>query len=208
MSQRKLFKFVVIGDCSVGKSAILKVYRGEEFTNDHTATIGVDFYTHQSKYDNLTVTLQLWDTAGEEKYQSVSTTYFRGAHAVFIVYDVSSKQSFDNVQKWIKQAKSAADSANLILIGNKADLEKQVPTEEAQSYADSNQMLFLEVSAKNNEGIKAAFEKMIAILCEGSQVQDAKKGDFQIQSASPIQKVEVKADSEVDSAATKKQGCC
>lgn len=88
---RRLFKFVVIGDSNVGKSALLAVYRGEEFNSEHLATIGVDFYTYQTQYKEQKVSLQLWDTAGEERYQSVSTTYFRGAHAVFIVYDVNNR---------------------------------------------------------------------------------------------------------------------
>ncbi|KAH0569348.1 Rab1a [Spironucleus salmonicida] len=157
-----LFKFVVVGEQAVGKSMLLDRYRGLDFSNVHNATIGVDFYTKEIQIDNNQVTLQLWDTAGEERYRSISTVYFKGAHGVLLVYDVSSEASFDSLPNWIETVKNVASDAEIIVIGNKCDLEHQIQTSQGETFAQANNFSFLETSAKSGENIEKAFK----IVCE------------------------------------------
>ena len=147
-----IFKLILIGSSGVGKTSILQRYIQKIFYDDYTCTIGVDFFMKSMKIDDKLIKLQLWDTAGTEKFKSITTGYYRGANAAFIVFDLTSRASFDAVPKWIEAyyRTNNENEKNVVLIGNKSDLEelREVSTEEAQSYAEINNMAYFETSAK------------------------------------------------------------
>ncbi|CRL05844.1 CLUMA_CG018870, isoform B [Clunio marinus] len=119
-----LFKVVLIGDCAVGKSCIVTRFKtGNVFTERHTNTIGVDFSMKTITIDNKRIKLQIWDTAGHERFRSITSSYYRSAHGVIIVYDITKRNTFLSLQKWINEVRNyTANSVVCALVGNKCDL--------------------------------------------------------------------------------------
>ena len=173
----KTKRFVLIGDAKVGKSSVLHRFTESDFFAVYEPTIGVDFQVKRIQTDNQeTVKLQLWDTGGHPQYESLVPTYLRQAHAVFLIYAIDDRKSFENVKKqWTQMAKQYGSPERrpvFVLVGNKCDLKsprrekanKQVLHEEAQDFAKDNSMLFTEVSAKTGFGIHAMMEGVTASL--------------------------------------------
>ena len=155
-----MFKVLLLGDSGDGKSSILLRYTKNQFTADMRSTIGVEFGIKYLTLDNLQLKVQIWDTAGMERYRSITSAYYKGAKGVIVVYDICRKVSFDNIDKWIDDFKSKADEdAVILIIGNKSDLQdkREVNTEEVKLKAEKNKMAFMETSAKNNENVSKAF---------------------------------------------------
>ena len=155
-----MFKILLLGDSGVGKSSLLLRYTKNQFLTDMRSTIGVEFGLKFIKIDNLQLKVQIWDTAGMERYRSITSTYYKGAKGAIIVYDICRKTSFENVDKWIDDFKSKADEdAVILLIGNKSDLndKREVDTEEASIKAEKNKLAFMETSAKSNDNVHKAF---------------------------------------------------
>ncbi len=155
-----MFKILLLGDSGVGKSSLLLRYTKNQFTTDMRSTIGVEFGVKFIKVDNLQLKIQIWDTAGMERYRSLTSAYYKGAKGVIIVYDICRKKSFENIDKWIDDFKSKADEdAVILLIGNKSDLKdkREVATDEGTSKSQKNKLAFMETSAKNNENVHKAF---------------------------------------------------
>ena len=129
-----MFKILLLGDSGVGKSSLLLRYTKNEFMPDMRATIWVEFGLKFLKIDNLQLKIQIWDTAGMERYRSLTSAYYKGAKGVIVVYDICRKKSFESIDRWIDDFKSKAnEDAVILLIGNKSDLNEQreVETEEA-----------------------------------------------------------------------------
>ena len=120
-----LYKIVLIGDSGVGKSNICLRYMKNDFREDSKTTIGVEFTAKMIKTeDNLIIKAQIWDTAGEEKYASVTNAYFRGAVGALLIYDITARESFDKIPMWLKKLQeSANDDLVIMLVGNKTDLD-------------------------------------------------------------------------------------
>jgi len=162
-----LIKIVFVGDSAVGKSSILLRFTEGHFDQNVAATIGVDFKVHMLDFKNeVKVNLTIWDTAGQEKFSSMTSSYYRGAHGIFLVYDVTNKETFDHIKKWLNEIDMYATSSNIIkmLIGNKIDLGdsmRRVSTEEGATFAKQNGLLFQECSPKEDVGINSAFESLI-----------------------------------------------
>ena len=153
-----LFKILLIGNSGVGKSCMLSRYSDNYFTEDFISTIGVDFKIKTLSLNSKNVKFQIWDTAGQERFKNIVSSYFKAAHAIIIMYDCNNRESFINLNCWIDQAlKFANKDVLLILVGNKSDLDKRVSSQEASEYSKSNNLLFFEVSCKNNEGIDEVF---------------------------------------------------
>ena len=155
-----MFKILLLGDSGVGKSSLLLRYTKDQFNQDIRSTIGVEFGVKYLKIDNLQLKVQIWDTAGMERYSSITSSYYKGAKGVIIVYDICKKKSFESIDRWINNFKEKADEdAVILLIGNKSDLteERQVDTEEAKSISQKNKLAFMETSAKNNDNVNKAF---------------------------------------------------
>ena len=158
-----MFKILLLGDSGVGKSSLLLRYTKNEFNIDMRSTIGVEFGLKFLKVDNFQLKVQIWDTAGMERYRSITSAYYKGAKGVIIVYDICRQKSFESVDKWIEDFKSKADEdAVILLIGNKNDLDekREVSKEEAEIMAKKNKYAFMETSAKDNNNVNRAFETL------------------------------------------------
>ena len=119
-----MFKILLLGDSGVGKSSLLLRYTKDQFMTDMRSTIGVEFGLKYVKIDNLQLKVQIWDTAGMERYKALTSAYYKGAKGVIVVYDICRKKTFEGVDKWIDDFKSKADEdAVILLIGNKSDLK-------------------------------------------------------------------------------------
>ncbi len=139
------------------------------FEESYKCTIGVDFLMKSVIIKGQTVKLQLWDTAGQEKYKSMVSSYYRGANVALIVFDITNRQSFEALPLWIENFyKNGPEQKNIILIGNKKDLEekRQVTQEEAESFSETNNMIYFETSAKDGDNIDYVFNYAAEKLLE------------------------------------------
>lgn len=155
-----MFKIVLIGDSAVGKSQLLARFARNEFSLDSKATIGVEFQTRTLVIDHKTVKAQIWDTAGQERYRAVTSAYYRGAVGAMLVYDITKRQTFDHVARWLEELRGHADNNIVImLIGNKCDLGnlRAVPIEDAKEFAQREGLFFLETSALEAINVESAF---------------------------------------------------
>ncbi|XP_078172478.1 ras-related protein RABA2a-like [Carex rostrata] len=160
-----LFKVVLIGDSGVGKSNLLSRFTRNEFLLDSKSTIGVEFATRTLQVEGKTIKVQIWDTAGQERYRAITSAYYRGALGALLVYDVTKASSFENVSRWLKELRDHADSNIVImLIGNKTDLKhlRTVSTEDAQGFAESEGLSFIETSALEATNVEKSFQLILA----------------------------------------------
>jgi len=159
-----LFKIVLIGDSGVGKSNILSRFTRNEFCLESKSTIGVEFATRTLQVEGKTVKAQIWDTAGQERYRAITSAYYRGAVGALLVYDITKRHTFDNVQRWLRELRDHADSNIVIMLaGNKADLNhlRSLPAEDAQILAEKEGLSFLETSALEAFNIEKAFQAIL-----------------------------------------------
>ncbi|CAH2044842.1 unnamed protein product [Thlaspi arvense] len=155
-----VFKVVLIGDSAVGKSQLLARFSRNEFSIESKATIGVEFQTRTLTIDKKTVKAQIWDTAGQERYRAVTSAYYRGAVGAMLVYDITKRQSFDHVARWLEELRGHADKNIVImLIGNKTDLGtlRAVPIEDAKEFAQRENLFFMETSALDSINVELSF---------------------------------------------------
>ncbi|KAK1307795.1 Ras-related protein Rab11D [Acorus calamus] len=155
-----VFKVVLIGDSAVGKSQILSRFARDEFSLDSKATIGVEFQTRTVLIEHKSVKAQIWDTAGQERYRAVTSAYYRGALGAMLVYDITKRQTFEHIPRWLEELRGHADKNLVImLIGNKTDLEddRAVPMEDAKEFAQKEGLFFLETSALQAVNVEMAF---------------------------------------------------
>ncbi|KRH06047.1 hypothetical protein GLYMA_16G001700v4 [Glycine max] len=160
-----LFKLLLIGDSSVGKSCLLLRFADDSYVDSYISTIGVDFKIRTVELEGKTVKLQIWDTAGQERFRTITSSYYRGAHGIIIVYDVTEMESFNNVKQWLNEIdRYANDSVCKLLVGNKSDLvdNKVVDSLTAKAFADELGIPFLETSAKDSINVEQAFLTMTA----------------------------------------------
>jgi len=180
-----LFKLLLIGDSGVGKSCLLLRFADDTYTESYISTIGVDFKIRTIDLDGKTVKLQIWDTAGQERFRTITSSYYRGAHGIIIVYDISDRESFDNVKQWLSEIdRYACENVNKLLVGNKCDMDskRQVDFEEAKAFADERGIPFLETSAKDSTNVEKAFIQMasdikarMAVVPAGEEAADKGK---------------------------------
>mmetsp|Transcript_4612 Transcript_4612/g.12052 ORF Transcript_4612/g.12052 Transcript_4612/m.12052 type:complete len:216 (-) Transcript_4612:765-1412(-) len=160
-----LFKVLIIGDASVGKSSMLLRFTDDSFDEHIQSTIGVDFKVKHIDMDGKRVKLTIWDTAGQERFRTLTSSYYRGAHGVVLVYDVTRTDSFENLEQWLKEVQlyspNNGESVIKLLVGNKIDLDRKVGRERAEAWARSHGMLFLEASAKTKMGIRQVFMEVV-----------------------------------------------
>ena len=159
-----IFKIVLIGDSSVGKTNILSKYLSNEFDPDSKATVGVEFGTKNFKIENNIVKVQIWDTAGQERYKSITNAYYKGAKGSLLVYDITNQKTFESLDKWISDLKTNSDeNISIVLLGNKSDLEsdRKISTEQGREKAEFYKLAFMETSALNGNNIEKAFNELI-----------------------------------------------
>ena len=163
---------VVIGDSSVGKTSLIQMFEHNKFSQSFKPTIGADFSNKEIIFEDRVVTLQIWDTAGQERFQSLGSSFYRGADCCVLVYDITNPVSFQNVSNWksvflTKSDPKEPETLPFLLLGNKLDMEKtdrKVSTQEVKSFCEENNMLFYETSAKDNLNIEVAFRELIQNL--------------------------------------------
>jgi small GTP-binding protein len=152
------YKFVILGNSNVGKTCIVHRFANEEFLDSSQPTIGANFVTKRLEMDNCFYKIEVWDTAGQEKYRSLTPMYYKGAAAALIVYDISSSNSLEGARDWIKELHDHAPPTVLIgLVGNKLDLSRAVSKEAAGQLAQRYSLIHSEVSAKTGENIHETF---------------------------------------------------
>ena len=160
----RIYKILLIGDANTGKTSILNVYKNDMFYDNEVSTIGVEFMIKYIDFNGEKLKLQIWDTAGQERFKSITSSYYRGSDGVIIIFDISNRQSFINIKKWIQEIDKYTDN-NLqkILIGNKFDLnyKRKVSYEESVEFANSLGINYIETSAKDNINIENIFTYLV-----------------------------------------------
>jgi len=168
-----LFRYIIVGDINVGKSCIMLQFSSNQFREEHELTIGVEFSIKYLEIKNKNIKIQIWDTAGEEQFQSITKSYYRNAIGALLVYDISKKSSFEHLKKWLERVKeNSSKNIKIILIGNKIDLEdkREVTFQEGEEFAKKNELLFLETSAKNFININESFNKLTEEIYQNIEV--------------------------------------
>jgi len=159
-----LLKVVLIGDSGVGKSNLLSRFTRNEFNLESKSTIGVEFATKSIECDGKVIKAQIWDTAGQERYRAITSAYYRGAVGALLVYDITKRQSFENISRWLKELRDHADlNIVIMLVGNKKDLRhlREVSADEAKLFCKQHKLFFIETSALNDSNVKVAFETLL-----------------------------------------------
>ncbi|CAL8101104.1 unnamed protein product [Calicophoron daubneyi] len=160
MSYAYLFKYIIIGDTGVGKSCLLLQFTDKRFQPVHDLTIGVEFGARMINIGGKQIKLQIWDTAGQESFRSITRSYYRGAAGALLVYDITRRDTYTHLASWLEDARQHSSSNMVImLIGNKSDLEarREVQKEEGEAFAREHGLIFMETSAKTAANVEEAF---------------------------------------------------
>ena len=164
-----LFKYIIIGDAAVGKSNLLLRYAHGQFKPEYQLTIGVEFGAKNVNIGDKVYRIQIWDTAGQENFRSITRAYYKNSVCALVVYDISCRDSFNNVSTWIDDCKNQSPKTIfMVLVGNKSDLSdrRQVNTEEGQELAEKYGLLFFETSAKNGTNVEEIFQESAKNIAE------------------------------------------
>jgi len=159
-----LFKIVLIGDSAVGKSNLLARFARNEFYPNSKSTIGVEFQTQKMEINGKEIKAQIWDTAGQERFRAVTSAYYRGAVGALLVYDISRRQTFDSIGRWLNELHTHSDmNVVTILVGNKSDLKdaREVTTAEGKTLAEAEGLFFMETSVLDSSNVTAAFQTVV-----------------------------------------------
>ena len=173
------YKIVVLGDISVGKTSILSRFRYGVFEPEYMPTLGIDFFSQNLFYEDKTIRLILWDTAGEERFRSLIPSYLKNADCIIIVFDITNKESFLSLNRWLTDAKNNANENTIFVIcGNKIDLKEKrtVNENEINEFIGKNELIYMECSAKNGQGIKDLFN----IIAKNLGENNFAKSDFNV----------------------------
>ena len=161
-------KLILLGDSGVGKTNLISRYISNNFDENTRATIGVEFFCKNFRINKKrTIKVEIWDTAGQERYKAITSVYYKGAKGAFIVYDITSRKTFENIDKWIGEIKErTTDDVKLIIIGNKTDLnnEREVKSEEALIKYQDMDIPLIETSALEDTNVNEAFINLIKIV--------------------------------------------
>jgi small GTP-binding protein len=172
-------KLTLMGHVAVGKTSLKERFAKDQFSEKHFVTIGVEFgkkdvfVTNERTQEKTKVHVTLWDTAGQEKYDSMTTSVLRNAHGIILVFDVTQRQTFkEAVEKWRDKAKTHCPDALVLLIGNKSDLsdQRQVTLEEAKVQAEQHRMFYYETSARTGDNVAEAFDAFVSAICTKTNV--------------------------------------
>ncbi|XP_023647111.1 EF-hand calcium-binding domain-containing protein 4B-like isoform X2 [Paramormyrops kingsleyae] len=193
-SPDRLFKVVVVGNSSVGKTSVLQRFCDHSFLPGTSATIGIDYSVKTVTMDNSQVALQMWDTAGQERYRSITKQFFRKADGVIVMYDITSQQTFLAVRQWLASVQdSAGGDIPIMLLGNKLDMEsaREVPVQVGEKLAKDSQLIFYECSAFSGQNVTEAMLHLARVLKE--QEDEEKERTIQLAHSPPT---------------TRKKSCC
>jgi len=215
MVERKvLSKVVVLGNMGVGKTTLLDAFLGEQ-SNKQKATTGADFRKKEVKLGNKTVTLQCWDTAGQEQFNSLGFAFYRGSNACILCFDLTDVKSFEQLTKWKKDFLDHANPTDpgkfpFVIVGNKTDLaDRKVPNDAARAWCQANGGYpYFETCATKNEGVSAVFVKVSELTSEMSNSMDLGM-PLSMNAASGALKLDanVEASAAANQQEKKKKGC-
>jgi len=169
MAYNYLFKFIIIGDSGVGKSCLLYQFINGKFITEHELTIGVEFGSKMISIDNKQIKIQIWDTAGQELFRSITRSYYRDASGIIVCFDITRRETFIHVANWLKDALEITKiKPHICLVGTKSDLnsKRMVSYDEAKKYADENQLLYIETSSKTGQDINTIFHNLGKLLLD------------------------------------------
>ena len=158
-----IFKLILIGNSGTGKTSIINRFINEKFEDSYKCTIGVDFLLKKIKINDQNIKLQIWDTAGMEKYKQITTSYYRGAHGAIVVFDLTNKESFNDVHKWVNDFSNITNQnsnmRSVVIVGNKNDLidKREVSQDDIDKYISINNFNYVETSAKEGSNIEEMF---------------------------------------------------
>ena len=161
MNYDYLLKYIIIGDAAVGKSNLLLRFSQNDFKSEYQLTIGVEFGAKNIDISNRKYRLQIWDTAGQENYRSITRAYYKNSVCAILVYDITNRDSYEHISSWVEDCLAQSPkTVFMVLVGNKSDLNEQrkVTFEEGQQMAKNNNMLFYETSAKSGLNVDKVFE--------------------------------------------------
>ena len=198
------FKIVIVGDSSVGKTNLVKRFINNTFLKDSKATVGVEFMSKTFIVNKKVFKVELWDTAGQERYKAITAAYYKGAKGALIVYDVTNKISYDNVNKWCNELSvKGSKNISIIMIGNKTDLKDNIVVNSEMSKEKANllQIPVMETSALNASNVKEAFYLLIKEMYLNFINKDKNKNNTRSDSIDKGVSLEVKKEE-------KKEGCC
>ncbi|KAH7107231.1 GTPase of the Ypt/Rab family [Auriculariales sp. MPI-PUGE-AT-0066] len=205
-----LFKVVIVGDSATGKTNLLSRFTRNEFSLDSKSTIGVDFATKFLNCDSKTIKAQLWDTAGQDRYRAITAAYYRGAVGALLVYDITRRQTFESLSRWLKELRDYADAnAVIMLVGNKCDLThiRAVSTEEATTFASENGLSFIETSALDATNVSEAFTTVVNDIFKVVVSNQSLEKAADVDAPSAGQAIKIIPTTETP-AANKNGGCC
>lgn len=215
-----LFKVVLIGDSGVGKSNLIGRFVKGEFSLEMKTTIGVEFATKTIEAEGKRIKAQIWDTAGQERYRAITTAYYRGALGALLVYDISKRETFVSVERWLSELKEHADQKIVVmLVGNKSDLRhlRRVEKEEAMAFAERHDLAFIETSALDSTGVEVAFHRILTEIYHvvsrrgakgaGREAKDAAAAAEAATAVKQGEALVITADGS-DAAPRKKNPCC
>uniref|UniRef100_A0A6B2LIM3 Uncharacterized protein n=1 Tax=Arcella intermedia TaxID=1963864 RepID=A0A6B2LIM3_9EUKA len=196
---------IIIGDSGVGKTCLLLQFTEHLFHSEHQVTLGVEFGTKTIHVDERAVKLQIWDTAGQETFKSITRSYFRGAAGALLVYDVTRRDSFNHLVSWLEEAKKANQNLVTMLIGNKSDAteKREVEQGEGLKFAQENELHFMETSAKTAQNVESAFVKLSRIIYEKIE-----KGEIDISNEYSGVKLSLNSRNMSTQPADPQSGCC
>lgn len=156
------FKILTLGDTQVGKTSLILRYTENTFSESHLSTIGVDFQLKKINHKGKPIEIQVWDSAGQEKYRSISKQYYNRAHGVLLVYDVTNRNTFTAIKQWMKDIENNVQVKPIIvLVGNKSDLDAEIEQDEAKELANKFGIQFFSTSAKTGEGVEETMKYLI-----------------------------------------------
>lgn len=190
------FKYILIGDSSVGKSSVLLQYTEKKFNIAYDVTIGVDYGTKDMIVDKQRVKIIVWDTAGQETFRAVTRSYYRETCCVVLMYDIVNRHSFDSVNRWLMDIQKLTSNPIMVLVGNKSDLDQKrsVTFEEGEQFANHHDMIFLETSAKTGANVDNIFLATANIIMQkindGSINPQNKTNGVQVMSKTITQQIE------------------
>ena len=160
-----IYKTLILGDTTVGKTCFLLKYTDKTFQEAHLATIGLDYRLKTMKLKNgKEIKLQIWDTAGQDRFRAITRNYYKGSHGILLLYEVTNVKSFENIKTWVSSIREEASKDVVVyILGNKIDNAKnrKVETEEGKELAEELGFPFMETSAKNNINVSETFEDLV-----------------------------------------------
>jgi len=189
-----LFKILLIGDSGVGKTTLLSKFVDDQFVDYHLSTIGVDFKIKTIDIDNKIIKLQIWDTAGQERFKTITSSYYRGAHGVFVVFDLTNLDSYYNITKWVDEIHKNCTTVHILVIGTKSDLFDKIVVTPNMIDSIKQKFDYIESSSLTGKNVSQAFyelssqikNSMTHDISQNKTDNNIKLNDIKLNSIKPV----------------------